>query len=174
MSVADWLMRATQGTFNRMRSPQAAAAADAVASGRLEDLEGRGYCLVVTYRRTGEAVPTPVWFGVGDGTVYFRSVATNGKVKRIRHTPQVRVAPCTSRGRPLGPPFIGEARILAASQEAEAERCIRANYGRSRHLYNRLVTHRVEGLYIAVTPLPAAPSALHDATSAASPRAQQR
>jgi PPOX class probable F420-dependent enzyme len=158
-------MRATQGTFNRIRSPDAAAAADAVASGRVEDLDGRAYCLVVTYRRTGEAIPTPVWFGIGNGTVYFRSLATNGKVKRIRHTPGVRVAPCTSRGRPLGPPFIGEARILAASEEADAERYIRANYGRARHLYNRLVTHRVEGLYIAVTPLPTAPPAIPDATA---------
>jgi PPOX class probable F420-dependent enzyme len=166
MSAAEWLMRATQGAFNRMRSPKAADAADAVASGRLEDLDGRDHCLVVTYRRNGEAIPTPVWFGVRDGTVYFRSVATNGKVKRIRHTPLVRIAPCTSRGRPLGPPFLAEARILAASEEAEAERCIQASYGPLRHLYSRLVTHRVEGLYVAVTPLPAAPPGAHRATTA--------
>jgi PPOX class probable F420-dependent enzyme len=153
-----------------MRSPKAAAVADAVASGRLEDLEDRGYCLVVTYRRTGEAIPTPVWFGIGNGTLYFRSVATNGKMKRIRHTPEVRVAPCTSRGRPLGPPFIGEARVLGATEEAEAERCIRANYGRARHLYNRLVAHRVEGVYVAVTPVPARPPVVPDATTASSPQ----
>lgn len=154
MTVAEWMMRVSQGTFNRTRSPKASQAHDATPSGTLDDLRGRKYCLVVTYRRSGEGVPTPVWFGLGDGTVYFRSLANNGKTKRIRHTPEVRIAPCTSRGRPLGPPFVGKAQILSPAEEPEAERCLTANFGLGRRLYNRLVAHRVEGVYIAVTPGP--------------------
>jgi PPOX class probable F420-dependent enzyme len=152
MTVAEWMMRVSQGTFNRMRSSQASHARDAKPSGALDDLRGRKYCLVVTYRKNGESVPTPVWFGLGDDTVYFRSLANNGKTKRIRHTPEVRIAPCTSRGRPLGSPFVGNARILTPAEEPEAERCITENFGFGRRLYNRLVAHRVEGVYIAVTP----------------------
>ena len=87
-----------------------------------EHLRGYKYCLLVTYKRRGEAVPTPVWFGLADGKVYVRSEANVAKVKRIRNHSQVRVAPCTVRGEPLGPPAEGQARVLDASgDEAKAE-----------------------------------------------------
>ena len=69
-----------------------------------EHLRGHKYCLLVTYKRSGEPVPTPVWFGLGDGKLYVRSEAGVAKVRRIRNDPRVRVAPCTVRGKPLGPP----------------------------------------------------------------------
>jgi hypothetical protein len=42
-------------------------------------LRGRKYCLLSTFRRTGEAVPTPVWFGLADGKVYIRTEAGVGR-----------------------------------------------------------------------------------------------
>ena len=75
-----------------------------------EHLRGHKYCLLVTYKRSGEPVPTPVWFGLGDGELYVRSEADVAKVKRIRNDSRVRVAPCTVRGKPLGPPAEGRAR----------------------------------------------------------------
>ena len=161
MSAADRMMKLSQAMFNRMRSTKAREAIDAEPLGELDGLRGHKYCLVVTYRRSGEGVPTPVWFGIGDGVVYFRSLPSNGKTKRVRATPEVRVAPCTSRGRPLGPPFVGTARIVSARQEPEAERSITANYGLSRRIYSRMVAQRVEGVYVSVTPVtkPASESA---------------
>src|SRR5256885_752956 len=38
--------------------------AHAPPTGGLEELAGRRYCTVVTYRRSGEPIATPVWFGV--------------------------------------------------------------------------------------------------------------
>ncbi|MEY2473373.1 MAG: hypothetical protein QOK28_2702 [Actinomycetota bacterium] len=154
MSAADRMMQYSQAMFNRMRSVKAREANDATPSGELAGLRGHKYCLVVTYRRRGEAVPTPVWFGIGDGVIYFRSLPHNGKTKRIRATPEVRIAPCTSRGRPLGPPFVGVATIVPPAQEAEAERCISANRNFMRRLYNPLVAQRVEGVYVMVAPAP--------------------
>ena len=90
----------------------------------------------MTYKRSGEAVPTPVWFGLGDGKVYVHSEATVAKVKRIRNDPRVRVAPCTGRGKPLGPPAEGRARVLDhPSDEGVAEAAMRANYGLGRKVY---------------------------------------
>ena len=90
----------------------------------------------MTYRRSGEAVPTPVWFGLGDGKLYVRSEAAVAKVRRIRNDPHVRVAPCTVRGRPLGPPAEGTARVVEqGSNEEAAEVALRANYGLGRKLY---------------------------------------
>jgi PPOX class probable F420-dependent enzyme len=116
-------------------------------------LGGHKYCLLTTFRRTGEPVPTPVWFGLTDrGSVCFNSEATAGKVKRIRANPSVRLAPCTARGKPLGPPAEGRARVL--SEEAEwAERAIAANYGAGRRMYEGAAQRMsVSTLYVEVVP----------------------
>jgi PPOX class probable F420-dependent enzyme len=117
-------------------------------------LRGRKYCLLTTFRKNGDPVPTPVWFGLADdGNVYLRSEAAVGKVKRIRANERVRIAPCTVRGRPLGPPAEGRARVLPPAEWERAEHAIAANYGLFRKLYegvgNRLP---VELVYIEIAP----------------------
>lgn len=101
-----------------------------------DHLQGHKYCLLVTYKRDGEAVPTPVWFGLAGGKLYVRSDASAAKVKRIRNDPRSRVAPCSARGKPLGPPAEARARVLDEQSETElAEAALKANYGLGRRLY---------------------------------------
>jgi PPOX class probable F420-dependent enzyme len=110
------------------------------------------YCLVVTYKRSGEPVPTPVWYGVdGDGRLYFRTYAPSVKVKRVRNDPHVRVAPCTVRGKPIGPAAEGAARVLPAVEEDHAERTIQAHYGLFRRAYER-TAGGIEAVYVEVVP----------------------
>jgi uncharacterized protein len=126
--------------YDGMRSPSARsiAAEHATVQG-FEHLRGHKYCVLVTYKRTGEAVPTPVWFGLENRTIYIRSEANAAKVRRIGNDPRVRVAPCDVRGKPLGPPAEGRARILGEPfEEARAEAALQANYGLGRRLYERI------------------------------------
>jgi PPOX class probable F420-dependent enzyme len=117
-------------------------------------LHGRKHCLLVTFRRNGEAVPTPVWFGLGDGNVYARSEARVGKVKRIRANPRVLVAPCDNRGKPKGPAAEGRARIVEPHEEERAERAIQSNFGLGRKMYEGVaMSVGPEGAYIEVTPV---------------------
>ena len=139
--------------YDRIRHQSAAEAAagepGAWDTGILEEHE---YCLLVTYRRDGEPVPTPVWFGVDGDRVYARSEGSSFKVKRIRRDPRARVAPCTVRGKPKGPSMEGVARVLEASEEQErAERALAAHYGTGRRLYNRFVGEK-EPTYIEIAP----------------------
>ena len=123
--------------YDWIRSPDAHTLAreESTVHG-FEHLRRHKYCLLVTYKRSGEAVPTPVWFGLGDSKLYVRSEASVAKVKRIRNDPQVRVAPCTVRGKPLGPPAEGWARVLdRPGDETDAEAALRANYGLGRRFY---------------------------------------
>ncbi len=115
-------------------------------------LRGHKYCLLSTFRKNGEAVPTPVWFGLADEKVYIRSEAAVGKVKRIRRDPRVHIAPCTFRGRPLAPSTEGRARILTPDESEHAERAITANYGLQRRLYEGTTSRFLyrELLYIEV------------------------
>ena len=74
-------------------------------TGSLGDIGRLKRALLVTYRRDGTPVPTPVWAAPAGGTLYVRSERNSGKVKRLRRDPRLLVAPCTVRGRPLGPPL---------------------------------------------------------------------
>jgi PPOX class probable F420-dependent enzyme len=144
----------------RHRDAWSSAAAETIDPEQgFQSLSGHKYCLLTTFRKSGDPVPTPVWFGLAEGRVYVSSEAAVGKVKRIRNNPRVRVAPATFRGRPLGPPIEGRARILAASESEPAERAIAANYGLFRKLYEG-IGHRlpIDNVYIEVEPLTQAES----------------
>jgi uncharacterized protein len=108
----------------------------------LSSLEGHKYALLVSFRRSGEPVPTPVWFGLDHGRAYFNTRSPNAKLKRIRRDPHVRMGPCSFRGRPLGPFADCRARVLAADQEAGAEAALRSNYGLTRRIYYATVGSR--------------------------------
>lgn len=57
------------------------------------------YVSFTTYRRSGEAVASPVWIApLPDGRAGFTTAADSGKVKRLRHTARVSVAPSDLRG----------------------------------------------------------------------------
>jgi PPOX class probable F420-dependent enzyme len=152
MNLAERLARASDRFYDRMRSPQAADVAKTAPTGRLDDLRGRKYCVLITYKRDGGAVPSPLWFGVGNDKVYFQTGADSAKVKRLQRNPEVRVAASTSRGRALSAPFVGRARVVPANEEAEAERWLQANYGLGRRLYS-LFGDRVSNVYVEVTPV---------------------
>ncbi|HEY7021135.1 MAG TPA: PPOX class F420-dependent oxidoreductase [Ktedonobacterales bacterium] len=82
-------------------------------------LPTKGVALLTTFRRSGEAVPTPVEIRVRGERVYFTTWSTTGKVKRLAHTPGVTLARCTRFGKPTSPRVAGVARRLDVS-EAEA------------------------------------------------------
>jgi uncharacterized protein len=109
--------------------------------------------LVVTYRRDGRPVATPVWAAEDDGRFYVRSERAAGKVKRLRRDSRVLLAPCTVRGRPLGAPLEGHARVLAADEETRGERALARRYGLGRELFERSMDiMRVDMCYLEIVP----------------------
>lgn len=76
-------------------------------------------------RESGSSAIRPgrltLWFGPQSGRLYFRTGATTAKLTRLRRNPQVRGAPSSGQGRPLGIPFLGLARILDSFAEPSAE-----------------------------------------------------
>jgi PPOX class probable F420-dependent enzyme len=156
MSVARRVVKLSDRFYDRMRHADAFAAARGAPIARgFGALRGEKYALLVTYRRSGEPVPTPVWFGLdADGRVYVRTEADAGKVKRLRATPRVLVGPASFRGRPKGPLAEGTARVLESAQENEhAERALSANYGLERLLYERVLGRAlpVDMVYLEIT-----------------------
>ncbi len=95
-------------------------------------IRNQKYISLTTYRKTGVSVATPVWFGEQDGNLYVMTRSDMGKTKRIRNNPQVRVAPCTIRGKVTGPEFAAAARILPKEQHAATRRTINRKYWMAR------------------------------------------
>lgn len=152
--LAHRIIRNQDRLLDHLRDRRAADAARLPATvDTIAALTGKEFALLVTFRRSGEPVPTPVWFGLHNGRVYVESLADAGKVKRLRHDPRVRIAPCTARGRPTGPFADGTARILGPAEENNAERALDAHYGLRRRLYVRVGARLgVRSVYLELTP----------------------
>jgi PPOX class probable F420-dependent enzyme len=126
------------------------------------DLRREQCIALTTFRKTGEAVTTPVWFAQRPGTIYVETHADAGKLKRLRHTTRVTLAPCTYSGNVTGSVIAGNAHILTESEKrTTASAALAKKYGLMRSLYHsvrntlRLLQRKakVEVVYIAIDPI---------------------
>jgi len=93
-------------------------------------LDRERYGSLETFRKTGRAVATPVWFALAGERFYVFSEGDAGKVKRLRNDPRVRLAACNLRGRVHGEPFAGRAvRVDDPATIARAYAALQAKYG---------------------------------------------
>ena len=99
--------------------------------GRAFDPAQERYVSLATFRRDGREVRTPVWIAGADGRCYVFSEGDAGKVKRIRASGRVRVAPCNVRGVVRGDAWLeGRGRIVSEPGVVErAYGAFRRKYG---------------------------------------------
>ncbi len=98
---------------------------------RLLALAEKRFILLTTYRRSGEAVSTPVWVGREGDALVVLTPARSGKVRRLRRDPRVQVQPCGRFGKvPKGAePIAGTAEVREDPVEVERARgTIRRTY----------------------------------------------
>lgn len=82
-----------------------------------------------TFRRSGVAVRTPVWFVEDKDRLFVRTQADSGKVKRIHREPRVRVVPSDAQGNPKGGWIEARAHLAPADQAQRARQLFRKKYG---------------------------------------------
>jgi PPOX class probable F420-dependent enzyme len=102
------------------------------------------YLNLESFKRDGTPVQTPAWFAEEQGVLYVYTLAKAGKVKRIRRHPRIRIAPCTVRGKVIGPWVEAEATIVDATTAAHGHALLRQKYGwmkRIGDLFSRMM-HR--------------------------------
>ena len=123
------------------------------------DLDQEKYMTLTSFRKTGEAVVTPVWFAQSKGVIYVGTGISAGKIKRIRHTERVTLAACTVSGKVTGVEIDGRARVVSDLEELlAAEAALAKKYGLTRSIYyftlKALSTMRrkprMSGAYIAI------------------------
>ncbi len=106
-------------------------------TGSVEELRTAKRTLVVSFRRDGRPVATPVWAAYAGGVLYVRSERSSGKAKRLRRDARVLLAPCSARGRPLGRAIEAHGFLVAGEDEPAAERALAERYGPGRELFER-------------------------------------
>ena len=92
------------------------------------EIQGQKYLSLATFRKSGLAVYTPVWFGEANGKLYVKTRNDSGKFKRIRNNPEVKVAPCSARGKITGSEFAARARILSSQEQQVAREAVNRKY----------------------------------------------
>jgi PPOX class probable F420-dependent enzyme len=100
----------------------------------VDEIGGSKYVSLMTYRKDGTGVATPVWLVVNGSELYVVSEAAAWKVKRIRNNSHVVVTVCDIRGRiePGAPSAEGTARLLDEAGTATARTLLARKYLLSR------------------------------------------
>lgn len=112
--------------------------------------------LLVTYKRDGTPVATPVSIAFDGDRAFFRSYHKAWKTKRLHNNPRIEIRPSTLRGKPTGSPVHAQA-ILLDSRQARIAASALAR--RHRVLQGILVplAHRLMGyqtMHYEITPDP--------------------
>ena len=101
------------------------------------DLSDERFVSLVTFRRNGEEVPTPVWFAGDSDGFYVGTASDSGKVKRIRANPAVRYAAANFRGLERSGYLDGVATILEGAAADRANEALGEEYGWQWTLFSR-------------------------------------
>jgi uncharacterized protein len=127
----------------------------------LDDQFPGKYLSLMSFKRDGTGVSTPVWFVTDAGRLLVKTGPQSFKVKRIRRNPSVMVAPCSAAGRLRGEPVPAHAELLPASELEHVDRLMARKYRVDRvlilplyRLVQRLRGHPVgtEDVVLAITP----------------------
>ena len=122
-----------------------------------EKLKKANYLSLATFRKSGVAVETAVWFAEENDTFYIFSAGNAGKVKRLRNSSRSRIAACTMSGKITGDWIDTEGHLLSEPGDAkEALGALRRKYGWQMLLTDCLSTlsgKMQRRIYIKVTPL---------------------
>ena len=97
---------------------------------------GHKYLSLETYKKSGEAVRTPVWFAADPAApldssaakIFIYTIGDTPKVKRIRNNPRVKISPCDMRGKILGPWVDARAEIVTGEEAARGMRLLNEKY----------------------------------------------
>ena len=114
-------------------------------------LQNQTYMNLTTYRKSGVAVTTPVWFAQEGDKIYVFTAGESGKVKRIRNNGTVEVAPCNASGKPLGASQSAIARLLSPEEGKRADAIVTRKYGWQKRIFGLIgLIRRTQPFYIEI------------------------
>ncbi|NBU63146.1 MAG: PPOX class F420-dependent oxidoreductase [Chloroflexia bacterium] len=102
-----------------------------------EQLQSQQFMNLITYRKSGIEVRTPVWFAQDGDNLYVMTGKDAGKIKRIRNNPSIVVEPSDRTGNPLGPTQQGYAHVISdPAIESRAIKLLNQKYGFMKRMFD--------------------------------------
>lgn len=121
-----------------------------------ENLQSQQFMNLISYRKSGTAVPTPVWFVQDGSSLYVMTGKDAGKVKRIRNNPRIVVAPSDRAGKPLGAEQSAHAQVITdPAVAAHASALLTRKYGFMKRMFDFVALFsggRKSRAYVVITP----------------------
>ncbi len=106
-----------------------------------DDVAAARHVLLTTFTKDGRAKPTPIWTARDGDRLLVITEESSWKVKRIRNTPRVTLAPCDMRGNTKGNAIEATAAILDKSQTGVVYDAIGKRYGIVGKVFNLFSKH---------------------------------
>ena len=114
---------------------------------------GHKYLNLETFKKSGDAVRTPVWFAADPANdlagnaarLYAYTIGNSGKVKRIRNNGRVRIAPCDMRGNVLGEWMEARAEIITGNEATYGNDLLNKKFFPWKQLLNFFASFRRRG-----------------------------
>lgn len=111
-----------------------------MTTSQIAELANAQFINLTTFRKSGVAVVTPVWFAESAGRLYVFTSGESGKVKRIRANGRAQVAACDMRGSVIGPQYEARVRILPPDQRQRVEGLTTRKYGLMKRAFDLMHT----------------------------------
>ena len=92
------------------------------------------YVNLETYKKDGTPVRTTVWFMIDNDIVYVVTREKTGKVKRLKNNQNIKIVPCSFKGKPESEWIKGIAQKVAGEEAEKAIKLRKKKYGFSARL----------------------------------------
>jgi PPOX class probable F420-dependent enzyme len=87
------------------------------------------YINLETYKKDGTPVRTPVWFMIDSDIIYVVTREKTGKVKRLKNNQNIRIVPCSFKGKPESEWIKGIAQKVMGGEAEKAIKLRKKKYG---------------------------------------------
>ena len=101
---------------------------------QLEQFIEQKYINLETYKKDGTPIRTPVWFVIDNDLIYVITMESTGKVKRLKHNQEVRIVPCSFKGKPKNGWVKAKAEKITGEEADKAIKLRKKKYGMSARL----------------------------------------
>ena len=101
---------------------------------KLDQFLDQKYINLETYKKDGTPIRTPVWFVIDNDLIYVITRNSTGKVKRLRNNHDVRITPCSFKGKPKDEWIKAKAENITGDEADKAIKLRKKKYGLSARL----------------------------------------
>ena len=120
---------------------------------KLDQFLDQKYINLETYKKDGTPIRTPVWFVIDNDLIYVITRNSTGKVKRLRNNHDVRITPCSFKGKPKDEWIKAKAENITGDEADKAIKLRKKKYGMSARLIGLFTSQKGNLVAYSIKPI---------------------